>query len=159
MWHQIPPAFNPPPKRRHGFWTGVLTGFLAAVLVTGLSVGAYALANRETQPSTFTIEGSLTLSDSVTTYGLPSEFDCAGDDGYDDIGPNSSVTVSDQAGDVIATGQVQGSSGGASTCTLTFSASDVPEGRDFYKVEISHRGELTFTEEEAKAGITMTLGD
>ncbi|MCZ4552216.1 hypothetical protein [Gordonia rubripertincta] len=157
--YPMPTGYGPPPRRPRTFLIGALTGFLVAVVLFGIGIGIYAAATHESAPTAFTLDGSISLSDSITTYGLPSAFECAGEEGHDDIGPQSSVTVSDETGDIIATGDVVSSSGGSSGCTLSFTATDVPAGKKFYKVEVSHRGGLTYTEDEAREGISMSLGD
>jgi len=35
---------------------------------------------------------------------------------------------------------------------------DVPKGEDFYQIEVSHRGALTFSEAEMLKGLALQLG-
>ncbi|WP_181160624.1 hypothetical protein [Streptomyces solincola] len=75
--------------------------------------------------------------------------------GYDDIAAGTSVTVYGANGDVIATGflglgekdDVLGH------CTFAISVDDVPTGEKFYKVEVSHRGTVQLSAEQAEAGL------
>ncbi|MBD0838202.1 hypothetical protein ICC28_05735 [Streptomyces sp. TRM68416] len=78
---------------------------------------------------------------------------CQGGDGYDDIFEGTAVTVYDGAGTVIATGQLGESTlESDGTCTFEVSVGDVPAGKGFYKVEVSHRGTVQLSEAEAEAG-------
>ncbi len=123
--------------------------------VIGIAVVAFT-ADRA--PDTFEIQGAITLEDNITTSGLPSGYECAGKGGYKDIGPGVAVTVMDEAGTLLAKGAIGKSSGGASGCWLDFTVPSVPRGSQFYKVEVSHRGELTYTESEAESGLAFSLG-
>ena len=83
---------------------------------------------------------------------------CAGEGGYDDIRPGAEVTVRDRTGAIIATsrldwGVVERIIEGDPDrfyCRLPFSVPDVPEA-DFYSIEVSRRGELTFSRDELEA--------
>ena len=127
----------------------------AAVALIVVAVTAF-IVNRE--PERFVVLGAITLEDSITTYGLPDGFECAGEDGYKDIGPGAAVTVTDESGTLLAKGAIETSSGGSSGCWLDFTVSGVPRGKSFYKVEVSHRGELTYTESEVESGLVFSLG-
>jgi hypothetical protein len=106
------------------------------------------------------VTGTLQLnSDSVTTSGLPMGFACAGNGGYSDIGPGAAVTISDESGKLLAKGSIEGSYAQAGSCVLTFKVFDVPAGAKFYKLEVSHRGEMSYTEAEARSGIQVSLGN
>ncbi|MFF7329677.1 hypothetical protein [Streptomyces sp. NPDC008150] len=80
--------------------------------------------------------------------------------GYDDITEGASVTVYGAAGDVIATGSLGHSeSVSYGTCNFDVSVPDVPKGEKFYKVEVSHRGTVQLSAEEAEGGkFAATLG-
>ena len=127
----------------------------AAVALIVVAVMAFT-ANRE--PERFVVLGAITIEDSITTYGLPDGFECAGKDGYKDIGPGAAVMVTDESGTLLAKGAIETSSGGSSGCWLDFTVSGVPRGKSFYKVEVSHRGELTYTESEVESGLVFSLG-
>ena len=141
------------------FWMGFAAGIGAATLVAGIAAGSMALIHTASGPGTFEITGTLTLTGRTTTSGLPSDFKCAGSGGYTDISPSASVTVSDESGKLLAKGRLTGSSGGTGHCVFDFTVSDVPRGSDFYKVEISHRGAVTYTESEAESGPSLSLGN
>ncbi|OZF40834.1 hypothetical protein CH296_00290 [Rhodococcus sp. 14-2496-1d] len=82
---------------------------------------------------------------------------CEGKGGYDDLAEGASVTVSDASGTTVATGNINDSTYIDGACLLSF-AFDVPAGSDFYKVEVSHRGEVTYPADQARSGVFMTIG-
>ncbi|MEU9190839.1 hypothetical protein AB0D14_41355 [Streptomyces sp. NPDC048484] len=101
-------------------------------------------------PGTFALTGTFELTNGVIDDGLGG---CQGGDGYDDIFEGTAVTVYDGAGTVIATGHLGESTlESDGTCTFEVSVGDVPAGKDFYKVEASHRGTVQLSEAEAEAG-------
>ncbi|QZH61836.1 hypothetical protein K1X22_09080 [Mycolicibacterium farcinogenes] len=132
-------------------------GTIAAALV---AVGAYFGVAALVKDKPFTLAGTLQLnSGSITSSGLPPGFNCAGSGGYSDITPGAPVTVSDEAGTLLAKSTFDGSVGGPGWCALSFSVKDVPAGSKFYRVEVARRGDMSYTEEEARALVSLTLGD
>ncbi|QIQ07265.1 hypothetical protein HA039_31160 [Streptomyces liangshanensis] len=79
---------------------------------------------------------------------------CEGTGGYDDISLGTSVTVYDAAGAVVGTSSLVLSEfdADARSCTFDVSVENVPARKDFYQVEVSHRGKVQLTEAEAKGG-------
>ena len=72
---------------------------------------------------------------------------CVGTGGYDDISAGASVTVRDGNGKTLATSELgSGDALSGVGCTYEFTV-DVPDA-DFYRVEVSHRGELEFSRGE-----------
>jgi hypothetical protein len=63
---------------------------------------------------------------------------CAGQGGYSDIGPGTTVTVTDDSGKLVAKGAIDSSYSASGACMLTFKVFDVPGGAKFYKVQVSH---------------------
>lgn len=100
---------------------------------------------------TFTLNGEFVLTDGAIDDGTGG---CEGSGGYDDIGLGTSVTVYDAAGAVIATSELVLSEydRAAGSCTYDVSVPDVPGDQDFYQVEISHRGKIQLSAEEATSG-------
>ncbi|WP_420031357.1 hypothetical protein ACN2WE_00040 [Streptomyces sp. cg28] len=155
------PTGPPPPasgrRRRNLLVTGALGILLGAGIVGAIWAGMSA--GGPSEPRTFTLTGTFQLVDgeSVASDGTGG---CEGAFGYDDIAEGTSVTVYGADGDVIATGQLGQSQGSAGTpCTFQISIDSVPEGENFYKVEVSHRGTVQLTAEEAQAGqLGATLG-
>lgn len=126
-----------------------------------------------TGPSTQTIQGELQLTGGVHELfdiGESDEFACAppSDSGYSDIQEGAQVVVRDGEGSTLATssleeGRAYGTQSEAfqGPCVFSFEVRDVPES-DFYTIEVSHRGEITYSREELEsAGWTaeLTLGD
>ncbi|MFD7445821.1 hypothetical protein [Streptomyces sp. NPDC059909] len=108
-------------------------------------------------PDTFTTTGGIFLMD---PDGFTNDSgSCTGDDGYDDLDAGTEVTISDASGTVVAadsltTGEVVGT-----TCLFKFTVHGIPAGSKLYRVEVSHRGDLTKTEAELRKGdIAFTLG-
>lgn len=104
------------------------------------------------RPKPFTITGTVTINAT-----------CGQVRGYDDIHTGTQVIVTDAAGTVIATGYITDEgrvtfSGPLTRCTLPFMVTDVPEGKDFYGIEISRRGKVTFTEDQVRQPLTLTIG-
>ncbi|AOW92987.1 hypothetical protein BFN03_10830 [Rhodococcus sp. WMMA185] len=133
-------------------------------LVGGLFVfivAAALVAEAVNSPSdTFTMEGSLTLYDSTTrSYGYGEEFDCEGDGGYSDIYPGRDILVYGVDESLIAKGEFVSSDKTGSTCSMHFAVEDVPRGEQFYQLEISDRGRMTYSEDEAQESIGLSLGD
>jgi hypothetical protein len=97
-------------------------------------------------------EGQILVTDSDST--------CAGENGYDDIQDGVEVTISDSSGKTLALGDLEGSTYEAThhTCRFDIVVDGVPSGRDFYRVEVSHRGEQQYTQADLEAGIALTLG-
>jgi hypothetical protein len=141
--------------------SGPILGFAAAVLLAVVGAGVYFGVNALTKDEPFAVTGTLQLNGegSITTSDLPMGFACAGTRGYGDIGPGSAVTITDESGTLLAKGSIENSRGDETSCMLTFKVFDVPAGAKFYKLEISHRGEMNYTEAEVKQGVQVSLGD
>ncbi|MDX2709225.1 hypothetical protein PV350_41255, partial [Streptomyces sp. PA03-6a] len=154
-----------PPKRRRP-WAFPL--ICAAVgLVVGLVVlGGYALlrsdggtdaANRDT----FTLTGTFTLYGGAESDGVGG---CQGEDGFGDVRAGAAVTVYDASGEVIAVGALTDPKASDPelivACAFTVTVPEVPRGERFYGVEVSHRGKVTVSAEQAEAGgFSASLGD
>ena len=134
----------------------------AAVALVATCVGAYFTVKACTKPAPpapFTLTGTLQLtSDSIKTSDLPRGYNCAGDRDYLDIGPGAAVTVANETGKLVAKGEIQSSYGQQGSCLFLFKVNDVPGGEKFYRVQVAQRGETSYTEAEAKAGIHLVLG-
>lgn len=149
-WH-LPPA----PKtglRTSQKW--MIAGLITALIGVGLTFGTKALGHHS-----FTTRGTISLTS--TTGGLGGlGATCFGRGGYSDLASGAAVDVSDNAGKVIAIGQItgNGTTVGTSTCVLPFTVSGVPAGKRFYGVTVTHRGVVQFTEAQMKAGVSLTIG-
>ncbi|MEU9737202.1 hypothetical protein [Streptomyces sp. NPDC048002] len=104
----------------------------------------------------FALTGTFELADGAVADGAGG---CQGADGYADIFEGAAVTVYDAAGTVIATGSLGESSLAGGKCSFEVNIADVPRGESFYQVEVSHRGTVQLTREEAEFGLlSATLG-
>jgi hypothetical protein len=154
-----PPAPTPtasPPRRN---FVPILS---VALIVVAVVVGAllfFLLMSSDDgeDASTFLLKGKMEMG--YGDVGTDDFGQCAGTGGYDDIHQGTSVTVYDDATKIIGTGNLGDSTNSADGgCTWYFQV-EVPSGPRFYQVEIGHRGKITYTSEEAKAGgVAITLG-
>lgn len=103
-------------------------------------------ASTTTTLPTETITGSIELQEGM----LSPRDNCSGQGGYDDLTEGAQVVVKDGDGNVIGTGRldagrsVEAIAGTMWFCTFDFSV-EVPADRPFYVIEVSHRGELTYS--------------
>ncbi|MBT2480341.1 hypothetical protein [Streptomyces sp. ISL-94] len=133
----------------------LLGGAVGAGLV-GLAWGLTA-ADFGGGPDTFSTTGGLILSD--RDGYLSAGTGCEGKGGYKDIGAGTEVTVTDAAGKVVAAGSLGQGEIVGTACMLRFTVEGIPEGSKLYRVEVSHRGALTKTEQELREGdLAFTLG-
>ncbi|MFK4146861.1 hypothetical protein [Streptomyces sp. NPDC004065] len=108
--------------------------------------------------ASFSTDGTLTVAGIGT--GLDSGETCSGTGGYSDIDFGTQVTVTDAAGTLVATGSLGLGRETEQGCEFPFTVDDITPGSKLYTVEISHRGGLTKTEDELRAGrLGFTLGD
>jgi hypothetical protein len=123
------------PRRSHP-WV------LPAVLASGVVlVAVVAIVVLTSGGASHTINGSFSLLDPEVGAA------CVGSSGYDDIGPGTTVTVRNEEGETIGTGRLsEGVHAEGFGCDYTFSV-EVPKAQ-FYRVEVSHRGELEYSASE-----------
>ena len=174
VWPPAPPV---EPVRAAWWRTPVpLAGVAVAVVAVG--VGAY-FAGHATAPSTATdtagaavpagggssihVRGTLSLPllgfIDTSVAGQNSDGDtCQATSGYDDITGGAAVTVGGATGQTLGIGAL--SSGGISNSACVFSFDvPVPSGQSVYTVTISHRGTQTFTADQVKQPIALSLGN
>jgi hypothetical protein len=129
----------------------ILAGAVVAVVVAVVAVVSLTGGD-----SKIAVKGGVLL----TTESInSSQGRCAGSGGYEDMDAGTSVTIFDASGTTIATSTLdKGTPTDAvgSSCLFTFEA-QVPSG-DFYAIEVSHRGKVTFTKAEMHDGPVLTLG-
>lgn len=117
---------------------------LLAILVLGNTVEAKP--NRKYQiQGTFTIIRSENSSNFLTTNGDDSF--CFGYGGYDDLGLDIPVTITDEQGKIIATGLTQAGQETERGCVMSYVIKNVPKA-NFYSVEVGRRGKLTYSFDE-----------
>lgn len=138
-------------KKRKTIIGSVALGVIVAIVV------AIWLAGR---PGTFDMKGYLHLYGS--NYAVGSEKinqSCAGTGGYSDIRDGAGVTVYNADGKIVGTGALANSLDLGGDCMFGFTVLKVPESAGPYQFEITHRGRLTVSETDAKAGnASATLG-
>ncbi|WP_166026330.1 hypothetical protein [Streptomyces chilikensis] len=146
-------------------WAGVsLTGAgtakeaAAAEEAQTRSAEATAADQPEETATPFSTDGTLTLQDAGA--GLDAGEICSGTGGYSDIDFGTQVTVTDADGTLVAMGLLSLGEKTDAGCEFPFTVDDITPGSKFYTVEVSHRGGLTQTEEDLRAGsLAFSLGD
>jgi hypothetical protein len=137
----------------------IRTVVVVTVVAIPVAFGAYlAVQHVFASPAKHTVTGTLTLVDA--SAGFTSGSSCAGSGGYSDITPGNNVTVYDGKQNIIATSTLGHGTGTFGACVLTFTVPDVPD-EAFYKVEVSHRGGLSFSKTDMQAAnwtVSMSLG-
>jgi len=117
-----------------------------------------------------TISGSIILYDDGP-FGAGWETDkaCYGTGGYDDVNEGAQVVVKDSGGQVIgagglgpglAVGEPTSSRRFTDFCVFLFEVAALPDS-EFYSVEVSHRGELTYSATKLEADgweVVLSLG-
>jgi hypothetical protein len=134
-----------PSKRKNGVIAAVALTLIAALVVV-IVVAAHK-------------SEKLSLTGSFEFSGTSND-DCQGSDGYDDIGPNTQVTVS-SGGNVLGFTDLGTPVGpkGAGVCDWVFTINNLPKGKTAYTVEVGRRGGINFSEAQVKAGaVAVTLG-
>jgi hypothetical protein len=137
------------------FGAGLLTGG-AIVGGTWMASSAVASDPEAIAPATFDLRGSMTL---VSGGSYNAGRSCQGSGGYSDIAGGASVTVYDAQGVVVATGSLGPGASTAGDCVFPISVPAVPDGSNFYQVEVSHRGKVTYDVARARTGqVHVSLG-
>jgi hypothetical protein len=147
------PAAEPAPRRRR---VGLLGVSIAVVAVVAVTLALTLTLASGGSSSGFTLRGTLELND---PSGVGGTTNCRGFGGYSDITEGAQVLVTDASGKVIALGALgAGNGSGGSECDFTFTVNNVPTGDGTYGVEVTHRGVIYYSEDDAKAGVGLTLG-
>jgi hypothetical protein len=129
-------------------------------VILGVSLCAGCGSSKAAIPPapTHILNGTMALAaDGTGTAGDP----CAGSGGYSDITPGAQVAVADQAGTVLAVGQLDGGrSDGRYGCDFDFAIPGVGPAT-VYEVTVSHRGAVDFTIAQMEADswmVQLSLG-
>ena len=151
-------------------------GYLLAALVgaasaTGVmfAVGAGAAGDQAataspsasvspTKPGVFTVSGTFTVEAATAAVTSSDDGGCWTDGGYDDIESGTQVVVRDRNGTTVAIGELGTAERDGFNCAFPFAVSDVPAAKGMYRIEVSHRGELEYTEEQIRAHLELKLG-
>ncbi|MFJ6777646.1 hypothetical protein [Streptomyces yangpuensis] len=158
-----PPASSP--KQRPAWLVPVTTGLAGLVLGIGSTLAVQAAGGDEAA-KTFTLTGTVEVMGDTKAVVTTNSGLCAGTGGYNDLTGGASVTVYDKAGLIVGTGSLGSGSvkdvatAYKRTCKFAVSVPDVPRGKEFYQVEVSHRGKVNISESEAVAGLFgASIGD
>jgi hypothetical protein len=157
-----PPMFGaqpPPPAPRRNI-VPILVVALVAALVAVVVLLVLLLTSGDSDDNragSFTLSGTFSLTDGATDY--TSQGECEGTGGYDDISEGTQVTVYGSGGEVLGTGNLGSSNYLDPVCEFEIAVEGVPSGHDFYQVEVSHRGKIAVSADEARDGlVALTLG-
>jgi len=110
-----------------------------------------------------TLHGTLTLTSSsgVSHSGTS----CQGTAGYDDLTQGAPVTVKNENGSIIATSSLDAGVADSTyptvVCHFSFTVENLPDAK-FYAIEISHRGEVTYSKDQLSGNgwkADATIGD
>ncbi|GAB3424442.1 hypothetical protein [Flindersiella endophytica] len=111
-----------------------------------------------TKPAAFTVSGTFTVEAATAAMTSADGGGCWTDDGYDDIDSGTQVVVRDRHGTTMAIGELGAAERDGSNCAFSFVVSEVPAGKGIYRIEVSHRGELEYTEEQIRTHLELELG-
>lgn len=137
---------------------------LPALALTAACGTASPAVSPSPSPLPFTVHGTLSLNEGGSQNGEDGEPCVMLSGGYDDIREGAQVVVSDEAGATIALGRLGSGvfrrrDDGSKGCDFPFAVEQVPPGHGFYGVEVSHRGRLQYTAEQARRPLELELGD
>lgn len=169
---QPPSAPIPPAKPGRPRWPLLAGGAALLVAVTATATawltggdGAVPASSPSAYvATTFSITGEMTLprGDFTWSQGLDT---CSGRGGYDDMTRGTTVVVTDETGKTIALGELQtgvadrdpDATDFAIRCRLKFDVTGIPEGHQFYSVEVGHRGEVQYTRDGLNRPLSLEL--
>lgn len=165
----IRPTVPPPPVSDSAPRSQAALGCLSAlVLAVVIGLGAFFVIGSHGAPTPtpvlHRITGTLELAD-TSAYGngiLAVGGSCWGTGGYSDITAGATVTLTDEAGTILASTSLGEGSGTASLCTFDFTLEGVPDTAKFYSVQVSRRGQVTNSHADMVADgwtFALTLGD
>lgn len=107
----------------------------------------------------FDVGGTITVAKGLAL----SDGSCAGSSGFDDLVLGAPVVVRNADGKRVGLGNLEAGrtsgldQGGYVSCTFKFDVSNVPSSAGVYSVEVTHRGEIPFKQEDA-GHLSLTLG-
>lgn len=150
--HWVPLQATPPVAKKSGAGRGLVIGCLLLLVLGGGGVLAVGLSRAQGH----TIHGTMALHEDV---GL-GQGSCTGQGGYDDIHDGTAVVIKDESSKVLATGSLGSGTIDSGVCLFHFTVSGVPDA-NFYEVEVSHRGNVTYSKadiEKADWEVDLELG-
>ena len=134
----------------------IVAAIVGTVVLLAAVIVAIVVGQQQAGPGKFDVHGEMVL-DSEGAYGLGGV--CTGVGGYEDMGSTAQVSIYDNAGTMLANSNLNmGEPDQFGNCVFSFLVKDVPVAdTDLYSVEVSHRGKITFTKDEAD-DLGLTLG-
>jgi hypothetical protein len=154
-----------PRKDRSGLIAGGVA-LLVTLTVFAVGGGGFVAYRMMSHTATFTAQGQILLRDTdPLTEGISrTSGSCSGTGGYSDITEGTSVIVRDADGKTVAAGELgtgiiggDPSNGNLVACTFMFMIRGIPDGSKFYSFEVSHRGQVTMSHDQA-IWPRMTIG-
>jgi hypothetical protein len=85
---------------------------------------------------------------------------CSGTGGYEDIVDGAQVTITNESGTVIGTGNLERSENIDAACRFYFTVPNLPIAK-FYGIEVSHRGQVRYSHEQLQGenwNVSLDLG-
>lgn len=139
----------PAPKSR----TRLVAAIAVAVALV-LAIGGVAFYGA-TASSGITVTGSLELTHRSGLDG----FCAASMVGFSDIQAGAQIVITDGAGKTLAIGHLsEGGRVAPTVCAYRFVIDDVPDGEDFYAIEVAHRGKVQYSRADLDKPIRLTVG-
>lgn len=109
-------------------------------------------------PEALTVNGSIAL----TAYGSwigngDGSGSCGGVDGYGDISGGAVVIVRNATGEQVGLGELEEGQRSRGDCVFDFEVTDIADDSERFTVEVSGRGQVPFTRDEASR-LRLSLG-
>jgi hypothetical protein len=138
----------------------IASAIAAGMLLLGLSAcsshkSATASATTTTAEQQHSITGSVTLIGSEDTFSGNGEYTvdngaCSGTNGYDDLTEGLQVTVTNETGTLIGTGNLDAGQVTDAGCSFAFVVHNLPVAK-FYRIEAGHRGQVSYSYDRMQA--------
>ena len=106
---------------------------------------------------TTTINGTFAVIDFDEYLYADDGDSCQGEGGYGDINSSTQVVLSNGTGDIITRSNLGPGEVQDSICTYSFEL-EVTEGEESYVLAVGDRGETTYSFDDLKAGVELSLG-
>lgn len=106
---------------------------------------------------TTTIDGTFAVIDFDEYYSSDDGDSCQGEGGYGDINSSTQVVLSNGTGDIITRSNLGPGEVQDSICTYSFEL-EVTEGEESYVLAVGDRGETTYSFDDLKSGVELSLG-
>lgn len=164
QWRTVP-GMTWIPRRRLIVLTAAAAAlvFSAAAAVAGVMLARSdnAAEAKATPPraATFTLYANLVLSPGQYTF---TDAGCAGRGGFDDIAAGTQVVVTNAGGATVGVGSLDrgryDERSGSGRCVFSIAIQGVPDGGQFYAVEVSHRGKVQYGRADLGHVVTLSIG-